>query len=166
MEVLASKNTNLQPGAVNLFFALYLNRNRPVKNNAAVQHENVLHSSYSLAWKITKLNRSAGAEQAWLTGAGQQAAGKSVAMVKKTVDGLRSADVAVLHRCFHDILRTFLCKGKDVLQWVIRSQFLQFTHCLELWRKWNSLWLRPYIGMGHCYCLLLHTHTHTRAPNT
>lgn len=87
--------------------------------NAAVQHENTPHSLYYLLWKITKINRSAGSERAWLTGAGQQAAGRSVATVKKDSGRIRSADVAVLRGSFNDVLRPFLWKDKHELQWVI-----------------------------------------------
>lgn len=55
--------------------------------------------------KITKINRSAGSERAWLTGAGQQAAGRSVATVNKDSGRIRSADVAVFF--YVDLLMTF-----------------------------------------------------------
>lgn len=86
--------------------------------NAAVQHENMLPYLYYLSRKITTLNRSDGTERVWLTKAGQQAAGGSVAMVKKTVDRL---EVAVLQRRFNYISsRPFLCKDKHELQWWIK----------------------------------------------
>lgn len=55
-------------------------------------------------------------------GAGQQAAGSSVAIAKKTVDGSEVQTWLFLRGSFNDVLRPRLWKDKHELQWVINAQ--------------------------------------------